>query len=96
LSRSWLLANVPVAARALEAVATRGDALLPTNATRHTTLVDVFREAVLKWRSLTEQQLHVPFAVHEAGQTGGRVKRHKSSQIARLPDLLDALLQVYE
>jgi len=95
LSRSWLLANVPAAAGALEAVAKRADALLPTKRGQHSKRVEEWRHAFQRWRSLAESQLHVPFAVHEAVQRGGCVKKQKTTQNARLAELLAALLNVY-
>jgi len=99
LSRSWLLANVPVAARALKVVAKRTDALLPHVGMEHTEMVKEWLRVFLKWEELAKAQLQVPCAAREARETGGaasaRAKRQKPGQGARLPQLLDALLNVY-
>jgi hypothetical protein len=99
LSRSWLLANVPVAARALKVVAKRTDALLPHVRMEHTKMVKECLRLLSKWEELAKAQLQVPFAAREARETGGaasaRAKRKKPGQGARLPQLLDALLNVY-
>jgi hypothetical protein len=77
LSRSWLLANVPVAACALKAVAERAT-FLEGNRERHATLYLELYAAIMKWQQLAEAQLRVPFAVHEARQTGGSVTKPKT------------------
>ncbi len=81
LSRSWLLANVPVAARAVENVAKHEEALLRDDRidiARHTKLVNACRNSFLDWERRAKTQLQVPFAVHEARQTGGDVRRPRS------------------
>ncbi len=102
LSRSWLLANVPVAARALENVAKHAGALLQDNRLDHNTHEKEFHECqslFLAWETRAKTQLQVSFGVHEERQTGG-LKRHKSSrdppQHARLTQMLHELLHVYQ
>jgi hypothetical protein len=100
LSRSWLLANVPVAARAVENVAKHAAALLQDDGIdtmQHTKLVEECRSAFLKWEKQPKTHLKVPFVVHQARQTGGGVKRkwQDPEQHARLTRMLHELLHAY-